>query len=367
MERMEKKKELFLKEQNKEDKDLINSKINENSRKITNDLIKNSYNQKEKKSSSDKKLKEEKEREKEEQNLFKPQLSKITNYLGYIKRKNREEKLQNEYIEINPEYLVQERTLTPKPSMKFLNSDVKSNKSDILNKSDDNIIKYKTIYRPSHPINREINGKKIPIPKIDPTNNLHDYLYIEARMLKEKRENERKRILNEECPFTPTISKSTDKYIKKESRKTNIFNRLYTERISRSPQRPTVGNTAKKIFISKDNNKSNYLNKISLPNNLKRTKSPQGRLTTNIQLEDKNNLKIYKNEKNFPIERNYKKLFNILDNDKDGFISSSKINLSVFTMKELKCYAKILGYIQERSCPIDINEFCLVMSIYYGQ
>ena len=39
---MEKKKELFLKEQNKEDKDLINSKINENSRKITNDLIKNS-------------------------------------------------------------------------------------------------------------------------------------------------------------------------------------------------------------------------------------------------------------------------------------------------------------------------------------
>ena len=312
--------------------------------------------------SYDKKLKEKKQKE-EEENLFKPQLTKTTNYLSLIKRKNREEKLPDEYIEINPEYLVKKRSFTPKNSMKNFNQEIKKNKSEILNKTDDNIINYKTIYRPSHYIKKEINGKKIPIPQIDPINNLHDYLYIEARMLKDKKEIERKKLLALECPFTPKISKSNDKYIKKENRK-NIFIRLFNEKNEKKIKistKITIGNNIKKIIF---NNKENSPNKNYLNKNIKRIRSPQGRLKTNIKLDDNNPFEV--NNKKIIKNKNYNDLFYILDNDKDGFISSSKIHLCVLTNEELKQYTKILGYIQEKGCPIDINEFCMVMNIYYG-
>ncbi len=359
-ENIEKKKQLILEDKLKNEKLLtFHPKINENSEKIINTLFKN---KKEREINSfDKKLKEIKQKE-EEENLFKPQLTKLTNYLSFIKRKNREEKLYDEYIEINPEYLVQKRSLTPKNSMKNFNKESKNNKSDILNKTDDNIINYKTIYRPSHYIKKEINGKKIPIPQIDPVNNLHDYLYIEARMLKDKKEIERKKLMALECPFTPTISKSNDKYIKNENRK-NIFKRLFYEKKSKISSRISTGNNIRKITI---NNKENSTNKNSLNKNIKKSRSPQGRLKTNIILEDNNPFEVCNKQKKIIDNKKYKDLFYILDNDKDGLISSSKIHLCVLTNEELKQYTKILGYIQEKGCPIDIHEFCMVMNIYYG-
>ncbi len=249
--------------------------------------------------------------------------------------------------------------------MKNFNKEIKNNKSDILNKTDDNITNYKTIYRPSHYIKKEINGKKIPIPQIDPINNLHDYLYIEARMLKDKKEIERKKLLALECPFTPTISKSNDKYIKKENRE-NIFKKLFhekDEKKSKISARISKGNNIRKILI---NNKENSPHKNSLIKNIRRTRSPQNRLKTNIKLEDNNPFEVYNKEKKIIENKKYNDLFSILDNDKDGLISSSKIHLCVLTNEELKQYTKVLGYIQEKGCPIDIHEFSMIMNIYYG-
>ena len=142
-----------------------------------------------------------------------PKLTKETEILGKIKRKTREDNLPNHTIFINPDYLVEpekkNETMIQNEENNLIFSF--SNKKNYLNnngrsKSSDNIKKgyYKTYYKPLHPVTRKttkILGRKIPLPQLTPEKNLYDYLYIESKLLKEKRDIDIMKDMAKRYPF----------------------------------------------------------------------------------------------------------------------------------------------------------------------
>ena len=54
----------------------------------------------------------------------------------------------------------------------------------------------------------------------------------------------------------------------------------------------------------------------------------------------------------------YNQIFNLLDSDHDGFISSKNIRLSALDNDRLKSLTLILEELQQRDIKINFNQFC---------
>ena len=353
-------------------------KDNINSRKIEDKLI--SYGDKYKENIS-KKIKQNKV-----ENEHRPKLTKETEILGKIKRKIREDNLPNHTIFINPDYLVEpinrNQTLNKKGENNLLFS---FNKKMNLNrsKSFDNIKKryYKTYYKPLHPVKRtttKILGRKIPLPKLTPDKNLYDYLYIEAKLLKEKRDIDIMRDMAKRCPFKPDLSKSTDKstHKKNKKKKNNVFDRLFQTSNLRNKNNKTPDNRNNKNAL-KDSKTGQPLFKPIITrgplNPNQRDLSYDKDLNSNKKLKKNNNEELEnkkkeENKKKYIEKMNkmileakklkYVELFNSLDSDNDGYISNKKIKLSVLDNKKLIALTPIFKELQYDGVRMDLNIFC---------
>ena len=349
-----------------------------NSRKIEDKLI--SYGNKYKQNISKKMKQNNVEIE------HRPKLTKETEILGKIKRKNREENLPNHTIFINPDYLVE-----PINRKKTLNKEEENNIMFSFNKkmnlsrskSFDNIKKgyYKTYYKPLHPVKRtttKILGRKIPLPKLTPDKNLYDYLYIEAKLLKEKRDIDIMRDMAKRCPFKPDLSKSTDKSNNKKNKKkkNNVFERLFQAQNFRNKNNKTPDNRKNRNDL-KDSKTGQPLFKPIITrgplNPYQRDLSYDKDLNSNNTLKNKNNEELEnkkkeENKKKYIEKMNkmileakklkYVELFNSLDSDNDGYISSKKIKLSILDNRKLVALTPIFKELQYDGVQMDLNIFC---------
>ena len=321
---------------------------------------------------------------KKKENIFenehRPKLTKETEILGKIKRKNRKENLQNHIILINPDYLVEpirkdkiNKTMIENNSN---NNNVFSSKKDNLknnyrSKSTDNIQTkyYKTYYNPMHPVTRKttkILGRKIPLPKLTPDKNLYDYLYIEGKLLKEKRDLERMKFLEKQYPFKPKLSKSTDKTKNSKVSKRNVFDRLYTTQNLRERNKTPDKNLKDSkndqlLFkpkitrgpLNPNQRELSYDNEINYENKKKEELENQKKEEIRNKYIKKMNKIITEAKK-----MKYIELFNSLDSDNDGLISYKKIKLSTLDNKKLIALTPILKELQYNSVVMDVNAFC---------
>ena len=379
--REEKIKKIKDEEENKEKKELkfmphINkSKISYSPGRIEDKLI--AYGNKYKQKRFNKK------KENIFENEHRPKLTKETEILGKIKRKNRKENLPNHIILINPDYLVEpmqkdniNKTMIENNTNRnsSLNSKNVNLKNNYRSKSTDNIKNkyYKTYYNPLHPVTRKttkIFGRKIPLPKLTPDKNLYDYLYIEGKLLKEKKDLERMKFLERQYPFKPDLSKSTDKAKNSKISKRNVFDRLYTAQNLRERNNKTPDK------YLKDSKNGQMLFKPKI------TRGPLNPNQRELSYDNENDIN-FENKKNEELEnkkkeeiRNkyikkmnklileakkmkYIELFNSLDSDNDGVISYKKIKLSTIDNKKLIALTPILQELQYNGVQMDANTFC---------
>ena len=165
----ENKKLLEIERKEKEGELIFHPKINEKSKKLVKDIFEKekvenlliSYGEKVKKKQLTL-LKENLKKEIDSIN-YKPNLSKTTEKLSEINRNKRKEIIKNNNLNINPDYLENKIIMQKDFSFDetFLKNSLKSN------------------FEKKNEINSQKYGKNIPIPKLDPTKNTFDYLYIE--------------------------------------------------------------------------------------------------------------------------------------------------------------------------------------------
>ena len=124
---------------------------------------------------------------KESENLeFKTNITKKTNKLGKIKRNERKDINQYNNININPEYLNYENQIQKEFSFdeSFFKNTQNTNFESLNNNNNNKKKKY---------IPKKQYGKNIQIPKLDPTKNIYDYLYIESKLLEQKKKMKEKK------------------------------------------------------------------------------------------------------------------------------------------------------------------------------
>ena len=327
------------------------------------------------------------------ENEHRPKLTKETEILGKIKRKNREENLPNQIISINPDYLVEpiKRSKTiynnrnENNNINFSFNKINTNIKN-LDKSNsfDNLTKryYKTYYNPLHPVERKftkILGRKIPLPQLTPDKNLYDYLYIEAKLLKEKRDIDIMKDMAKRCPFKPDLSKSMDKYKNKNKKKKNVFDRLFMaqnlrQKISKTPDTKKYrgkntmkdSKTGQELFKPKINRgplNPNYRNLAYYNEDLDYKNRENNKKEEELANKKKEELRKKYMEKMNKIIMEAKKLkyielFNNLDSDKDGYISNKKIKLSFLDNKKLVALTPIFKELQYNGVQIDLDIFC---------
>ena len=325
-----------------------------------------------------------KKKENNIENIHRPKLTKETEILGKIKRKDRKDNLPNHTLFINPDYLV-EPSITNKTIVYNNDDNILSfsfNKNNLLknkdrSKSTDNIKKsyYKTYYKPLHPVTRKttkILGRKIPLPQLTPDKNLYDYLYIEAKLLKEKRDIDILKDMAKRFPFKPDLSKSNDKTKNRKKNKYNVFDRLFMaqnlrKKLNKTPEQ-------------KNNKRKNLLNDSKTGQTLFKPKITRGPINPNqrdLSYEKDLNYRNKLNNKKKEKEENKRKylekmnkiilkarklkyieLFNSLDSDNDGLINNKKINISILDNKKLVALTPIFKELQYEGFQMDLNMFC---------
>ena len=306
---------------------------------------------------------------------FRPQLNKKTKVLGYIKRKIRKEELPEQTIAINPEYLKQR---TSKSADVSFSSQVNlTSSSTISNVPSEEGGGYKTYYNPKgkHKINKttKIYHRNVPVPKLDPSNKLHDFLYIESKLIEEKKEKERQNKLNQMCPFKPNLSQTSKKYGKRKETEREFVERLYHNtkcsqeakeeepRISqlkdsitgqklfkpnilRGPKDANQRNLASGLFDKKIDENQKKRNDELLVSSLEKKKLFYGRSREIIM-----KMKIEK----------YKEIFKSLDSDNDGQISSKNICLAVLDQDLLEALTPLFEELQKKKISMNFKDFCV--------
>ena len=366
----ERKKLLEIEKKEKEGELIFHPKINEKSKKLVKDIFEKekvenlliSYG----KNVKNKQLNLLKENLKKEIDSinYKPNLSKTTEKLSEINRNKRKEIIKNNNLNINPDYLENKIIMQKDFSFDetFLKNSLKSN------------------FEKKNEINSQKYGKNIPIPKLDPTKNTFDYLYIESKIIDKKRENKKKELLNN-FSFIPKInSKSVDYNQNKNETPEEFYNRLYQPKRNYTPiliKRDSYGRikfneykdpkTGQKLFQPKITRGPKNINQRE--KSLELNNYYDKRLFSDLDKEkkkEKSNKKLYKKEclnqilniiLQNKLER-YEKIFNLLDSDHDGFISSKNIKLSSLDNDTLKSFTPILEELQQSDIKINFEQFC---------
>ena len=359
---------------------------------IENRLINYGIKQKEK----NLRLKTQKDLKKNINETFMPKIPESSKILGNIKRKNRIENLNYEFLNnINPDYIQLSRNkstdcinnnnnnriasfnnnnniINYKKSINKNSSartTVNTNYSSKINSQrvtegnyNNNNINYNNNY------NNSIEGKKsfifqkkIPVPILNPETNIHDYLYLESKIIQEKKEKDFEENIKKNCSFTPFIPQKVRDLVKnRKETKTEFLNRMTRKNKFEINEIIIKKNDINKKFKSKDRKKK--LNK-SNENINKRDKSEnKSEKIKNEMQKKKKNLYLENTQKiilKMKIEK-FQEIFNLLDGDSDGLISNNKILLSNINAELLLALSPIFEELQNNSnITMNFKQFCL--------
>ena len=214
---------------------------------------------------------------------------------------------------------------------------------------------------------------------LTPDNNLYEYLYLESKLLKQKRDDAIQKNLDLTCPFKPKLNDSFNKNIK--NNEGDVFQRLYNIKYE-NRKLATEMKLKKKFNFYSDDNTPDFLYKKNIKkyNNIKTENNNSNRDSSkndnsyinsinriinedNIDKDDfnKENKKNYIKKSYITILKakyiKYFELFNSLDSDKDGIISYKKIKLSNVDTEKLISLAPILYEIQYKGLELDFQAF----------
>ena len=229
----------------------------------------------------------------------------------------------------------------------------------------------------------KIKTKEKSKRNLTPDKNLYEYLYLESKILKKKKEDAIKKNLDMTCPFKPKLNDSFNKDINNDN--INVFQRLYNTK-NGNRKIETEMKLKRKFNFYSDDNTNDYLNNKNFKKNYnvktynnkpKRSSSKDDNSyinsinkTINNDNNDKNDF-YRENKKNYFKKSyitilkakyiKYFELFNSLDSDKDGIISYKKIKLSNLDSEKLICLTPIFYEIQYKRTEIDFPKFCEIL------
>ena len=304
--------------------------------------------------------------------VFRPSIPKTSEHIGKIKRKKRENNLTVHKKIIKPKNISNFRECKTETNSKEKNiENIKTNKNNNISPILKNPFKIKK--KNNKNIRKEMHSLQL-----NPKNNLYDYLYLEYKILQQKRNKEIKKSLALNCPFKPKLNKSYNKCNKNID--TNVFKRLYTlnnnnlknkikiirkinsktnndryinstnksyfkPTITRGPINPNQRNLSadNKYYYINDLNETMKENKIYEYNFKKSNKMNYLKRSNNLILKAKN--------------IKYSELFNTLDSDRDGIITSKKIKLSELNHQNLISLTPIFYELQYKGGKMDLNLF----------
>ena len=258
------------------------------------------------------------------------------------------------------------KNLTPINNLNY----IKKSKIKLdLNKTEENL-------RDKNKIKTKENKSK---RNLTPDNNLYEYLYLESKLLKQKRDDAIQKNLDLTCPFKPKLNDSFNKNIK--NNEGDVFQRLYNIKYE-NRKLATEMKLKKKFNFYSDDNTTDFLYKKNIKkyNNIKTENNNSNRDSSkndnsyinsinriinedNIDKDDfnKENKKNYIKKSYITILKakyiKYFELFNSLDSDKDGIISYKKIKLSNIDTEKLISLAPILYEIQYKGLELDFQAF----------
>ena len=384
---MEEEKELkFHPEINSLSKKLI-MKSNE---PIEDRLIKygNEKKQKNLKEQNNKQMKE------QEKNTFQPKIPESSKKLSIIKKKKRLEEIalnisginssnfkldkeQNNDILINKTVNNEYNNYNNNNMININKNELKNSYSISINKSNEfNKTKSNDFSRNNSEKTSFIFHNKIKKIELNPEKNLYDYLYLESKIIKDKKDKKLDENMKKNYPFKPTISKKNNELIKnKNETKEDFINRMAMNKnqyeeiqslIDKKNNKNNNKNHSQKLFqplitrgpknpIQRQfsvNEKGDYEKKLNKENNELFNNEISNTMTKkNLYL--KNSMEIILKKKTEII----KQIFNLLDSDNDGFISSEKIKLSNLNQQTLVLLTPFLEELQSNKDNITFKEF----------
>ena len=217
---------------------------------------------------------------------------------------------------------------------------------------------------------------------LNPHKNIHDFLYVENEIIKQKKEENELKHMKKNFPFRPTItdnsknlisrSETTSQFIhrlmnsKKEAeelivvkRKKNNLNNEIDPRTGKQFYKPSISRGP--LNPEKDRRVHDNLDGFHDYKILSEKNKIQEQEMLNIL--EKKNLWMERSMKSIlkmKIER-YKEIFDSLDSDKDGFISSRQIRSSALDSEMLTTMTPLLEDLQKKGNKMNFKEFCLAV------
>ena len=325
---------------------IMKNKYNSNE-KIENRLINYGIKKKEK----DLKLIAQKQFEDEINNSFRPNISNKNNKYKNKIRKKTIEKLSKSFI-INSNNNNNEISINNKR-----NKSVGNKNKNNFSKTKENKKEKKTF----------IFHNKIPKPQYKPEKNIHDLLYLESKLPKENKQIKiEKENFKKNCYFKPKINKSF--IIERNETKEEFIERLYKNHNSNNNNKIKSvkfnSNNKKNSFIPKINLRSKNLSQKNLKINYEKIIDKNSKEKNEINFNQNHNKKIFLEHTTelilkMKIEK-YKEIFNLLDSNKNGFISHNKIKISDLNSDLLLILTPIFEELQNnKNLKMNFKEFCI--------
>ena len=229
--------------------------------------------------------------------------------------------------------------------------------------------------------NSFLKNKRPKTPSsFDNSYNTFDILYYESEKIGEKNRKKQELKFEKNHPFKPKINPYSKNLKKNDNKETNgeFIKRINTNleeiKIINNSSKQNNNNKNKRILLKK-----NSRNGIS-PKNLRREKSPSPRKINlnldrhyNKRIASSNNINFQQKQYEEDIrniysqkskdiimktkQNKYKELFDLLDSNGDGFISSSQIQLTKIDQNVLKNISPILGELNQTNKKMDFKEF----------
>ena len=212
----------------------------------------------------------------------------------------------------------------------------------------------------------------MPVPKICPRENLHDYLYLESKIIEERKERERRAAESKIYPFKPIIkNKSKNNSFRKKETENQFFTRL-----AKSKSKSTYKNKEEEedsINESFESNKKVFRSQVMREGKSssrrredffdKKISEGERKMKKTEEEEKLKKSKLFQGRSKEIIIRmkfeKYKEIFNALDSDGDGLISVKKIRLSAIDQDLLEDLTPILEELQQKETEMNFKEFCL--------
>jgi hypothetical protein len=200
---------------------------------------------------------------------------------------------------------------------------------------------------------------------INETYNIHNYLYEESKINKVKNMKKEKEYKEKYYPFKPSIPESVRNLVKREETKDAFIDRLVNSK--KIKEKEIIVEERKKSFKHFNENNRKKIEKDINENRSNISENKILEKSKEIQMEkerEKNEKKEYwiQHAKESIIKlklSRYKEIFDQLDSDKDGLISTNKIKLSILNTDVLEKLTPVLKELQSQNKPMNFKDFCI--------